>query len=77
MNSTSFLWLSCVFKLAYTSLKNRGAYVDSQKVTGELKMEQENHMEKSKGANIRIYCRSRLGWFPKLVRPIFTLCQNA
>jgi hypothetical protein len=67
----------CVFKLAYASLKNRGAYVDSQKVTGELKMEQENHMQKSKGANIGIYCRSRLDRFPKPVRTIFTLCQNA
>jgi hypothetical protein len=69
--------LSCVFKLAYASLKNRGAYVDSQKVTGELKMEQENTCKKSIGANVRIYCRSRLGRFPKPVRSIFTLCQNA
>jgi hypothetical protein len=67
--------LSCVFRLAYASIKNRGAYVDRQKVTGELKMEQENHMQKSKGANIRIYCRSRLGRFPKPVRPILTLSK--
>ena len=38
MNLTSSLWLSCVFKLAYTSVKNRGTYIDNQNMIKELKI---------------------------------------
>jgi hypothetical protein len=46
------------------------------KMIKELKMEEENHVQRSKAVDLRIFCRNRLNHFPKSAKLVLTQCQN-